>query len=70
MISSAPVFTIFSVCVTKIGQKRIIQSVPVVSDILGHFVPIYWRTSLLCIVGELAVGGSLALTVVVGVGDR
>jgi len=41
MISSAQDLKHILQKLTILGQRQIIQPVPVVSDCLGHFVPIY-----------------------------
>ena len=41
MISSAPDLKHILQKLNILGQRQIIQPVPVVSDCLGHFVPIY-----------------------------
>ena len=41
MISSAPDLKHKLQKLNVLGQRQIIQPVPVVSDCLGHFVPIY-----------------------------
>ena len=46
MISSAPDLKHILRKLNILGQRQIIQPVPVVSDCLGHFVPIY------CTAGE------------------
>ena len=44
MISSAPDLKHILQKLNILGQRQIIQPVPVVSDCLGHFVPIYVST--------------------------
>ena len=45
MISSAPDLKHILQKLNILGQRQIIQPVPVVSDCLGHFVPIYFPPS-------------------------
>ena len=49
MISSAPDLKHILQKLNIFGQRQIIQPVPVVSDCLGHFVPIYSIPSTLCL---------------------